>query len=113
MIHWIIVHARWWWQDLRLLATRSLHEFVDDRCTQIAASISYYVFFSIFPLIIFLVTAFGQVLRNDDVKDRVIDVLIETLPLAPDGARDELQSVLDGVATNLSLLGLLSIVGLI
>lgn len=113
MIQWLIVHLRWWFQDVKLLVTRSLQEFVDDRCTQIAASISYYVFFSIFPLTIFLVTIFGQVLRNEEVKDRVIDALMETLPLVPDGAQEELRAVLDGVSTNLSLLGLLSVVGLI
>lgn len=113
MNHGFLTEARWWWQDIKLLARRAIEEFVDDRCTQIAASISYYVFFSIFPLTIFLVTIFGQVLRNDDVKDQVIDALLEILPLAPTEGREELTQALEGVATNLSLLGLLSVVGLI
>jgi membrane protein len=107
------LEARLTWLDIKVLARRTVQEFADDRCTQIAASISYYVFFSVFPLSIFLVTVFGQVLRNDAVKDRVIDALMEVVPLSSDDGRDQLDQVLQGVATDLSLLGLLSVVGLI
>lgn len=112
-VRWLKVHARWAWQDARLLAQRSIQEFVDDRCTQIAASISYYVFFSIFPLTIFLVTAFGQLLRNESFKDRIIDAMMEVVPLAPVEGREQLEEILSGVTTELSLLGLFSIIGLI
>lgn len=110
---WIRTEARLYWADVKVLAKRAVQEFTDDRCTQIAASISYYVFFSVFPLIIFLVTLFGQVLRNQNVRERVIDALMEVVPLAPEEGREQLDQILSGVATDLSLLGLLSIVGLI
>lgn len=112
-IRWLKVHARWAWQDVRLLAQRSIQEFIDDRCTQIAASISYYVFFSVFPLTIFLVTAFGQLLRSDSVRDRVIDAMMEVVPLEPVEGREQLEEILSGVSTELSLLGLFSIIGLL
>lgn len=108
-----MLELRLTWEDVKILAQRAVQEFAEDRCTQIAASISYYVFFSIFPLSIFLVTVFGQVLRNDDIKDRVVDALMDVVPLTPGEGRAELEQVLEGVATDLSLLGLLSIVGLI
>jgi len=47
---------------LRLLVVRSIAEFADDNCTQMAAAISYYVLFSLFPLLIFLVGVLGIVL---------------------------------------------------
>lgn len=112
-IRWLKVHAGWAWQDARLLAQRSIQEFFDDRCTQIAASISYYVFFSIFPLTIFLVTAFGQLLRNETFKERVIDAMMEVVPLEPVEGREQLEEILSGVSTELSLLGLFSIIGLL
>ena len=102
----------WLKNDLVLTARRTGQEFVDDRCTQIAASISYYVFFSIFPLTIFLVTVLGQLLRDDDIKSDVVDTLLDIAPLTPDGGRAQLEQVLGGVSTDLSLLGLLSVVGL-
>ena len=109
----LLLETRLYLADVKVLARRSVQEFVDDRCTQIAASISYYVFFSVFPLSIFLVTIFGQVLRNDSVKERVIDALMEIVPLTPVEGRDQLEQVLSGVATDISLLGLLSVIGLI
>lgn len=100
-------------RDARLLARRAVTEFVDDRCTQMASSISYWVFFSFFPLAIFLVTISGQFLRDDELKIRVINALMRVLPLAPDQGREQLEKVLDGVSTDISLLGLISIIGMI
>ena len=112
MRDWLSTEARLYFADVKVLARRSVQEFADDRCTQIAASISYYVFFSVFPLTIFLVTVFGQVLRNDSVRERVIDGIMEIFPLTPVEGRQQLEEILTGVATDLSLLGLFSIVGL-
>lgn len=110
---WIETESRLYVADVKVLARRAVQEFTDDRCTQIAASISYYVFFSVFPLTIFLVTVFGQILRNDSVREDVIDALMEVVPLAPVEGRDQLETILSGVATDLSLLGLFSVIGLI
>ena len=49
---WLVLHLGWWRTDLQLLAKRSVSEFLDDHCAQLAASMSYYVFFSLFPLAI-------------------------------------------------------------
>lgn len=100
-------------RDAPILIKRAVSEFVDDRCPQMASSISYWVFFSIFPLAIFLVTVMGQFLRDEDLKNRVVDSLLEVLPVAPVEGRKQIESVLDGVSTDVSLLGLVSIIGLI
>lgn len=113
MRHWLDVHFRWLFKEAKLLFQVSLQEFIEDRCTQIAASISYFVFFSIFPLTIFLVTIFGQFLRNDSVKQQVVEALLDIIPLATEDGRAELEKVLDGVSTELSLLGMFALVGLI
>jgi membrane protein len=100
-------------RDAPVLIKRAVSEFVDDRCPQMASSISYWVFFSIFPLAIFLVTVMGQFLRDEDLKNRVVDSLLEVLPVAPVEGREQIESVLEGVSTDVSLLGLFSIIGLI
>lgn len=104
---------KWLWDDLLLTGRRSGQEFVEDRCTQIAASISYYVFFSIFPLTIFVVTVLGQLLRDEDIKAQVVDTILDIAPLAPVEGREQLTTILDGVSTDFSLLGLFSIIGLV
>ncbi|CAN5675393.1 YihY/virulence factor BrkB family protein [soil metagenome] len=108
----LLVFSRLFRRDAGLLAKRAASEFIDDRCTQMAASISYWVFFSIFPLAIFLVTIFGQFLRDDNLRLRVLNNLTRVLPLAGQG-RLQLEEALAGVSTDLSLLGLVSVVGLV
>lgn len=108
----LTVFARLCKRDVGLLARRAVSEFMDDRCTQMAASISYWVFFSIFPLAIFLVTIFGQFLRDDNLRLRVLDNLTRVIPLTGQ-ARLELEKTVEGVSTDLSLLGLTSVIGLI
>ena len=100
-------------RDAPLLMKRAVSGFVSDRCPQMASSISYWVFFSIFPLAIFLVTVSGQFLRDEDLKNRVIDALLGVLPLAPVEGREQIESVLAGVSTDVSLLGLASVFGLL
>ena len=57
-----------------------------DRCTQYAAAIAYRVLFSLFPLTIALVSIFGLVLQDDELRQDVIDELIDFLP-CPSRAR--------------------------
>lgn len=107
------IRLKWCWEDVLLTGRRAARQYADHRCTQIAAGISYYVFFSIFPLTIFVVTVLGQLLRDDDIKADVVDTILEVLPLAPVDGHDQLTNILNGVSTNLSLLGLISVIGLI
>jgi membrane protein len=101
-------------RDVRLLLKRAVSEFIDDRCTQMASSISYWVFFSVFPLAIFLVTVIGQFLRDEERRNRVTDALLDVLPLAPTiEGRVQIEKALEGVSTDISLFGLVSVLGLI
>jgi membrane protein len=49
-----------------------------------AASISYYTLFSLFPITLLAVSIFGIVLRDASVQQRVIEGFSEILPLQPD-----------------------------
>src|SRR3972149_5704427 len=60
---------------------RAIEDLFRDRCPQYAASISYHVIFSLFPLTIVLVSIFGLVLQDDELRQRVIDELVDVLPL--------------------------------
>ena len=104
---------RWWWNDTRTLVRRSVAEFGDDHCTQLAASISYYVLFSIFPLAILAVAVSGLILTDDSLRQDVIDDLFNALPLSEDEGREDLERAVNGVATGLSAIGLISIFGLL
>ena len=111
--HWWAVHLRWLWSDTRLLFLRTGQEFFDDRCTQLAAGIAYYVLFSIFPLAILLVSISGLVLTDQSIRQDVVDEIFSALPLSEGEGRADLETAVDGIATGLSAIGLISIVGLL
>jgi membrane protein len=91
---------------------RAIEDLFRDRCPQYAASIAYRVLFSLFPLTIVLVSIFGLILQEDDLRQEVIDQLINILPVSEEGQRDVQRSI-EGIASPLSAFGLISLVALI
>jgi membrane protein len=94
------------------LAQRSLAEFLDDHCPQLAAAIAYHVLFSLFPLAIVLAGIFGIVVHTTGVQADVVDAIVRNVPLSADGS-DRLRRLLQQSTGGLSALGLLGIVGLV
>ena len=111
--HWWVVHLRWFLSDARLLFRRTAEEFLDDHCSQLSAGIAYYVLFSIFPLAILVVSISGLVLTDDSIRQDVVDEIFQALPLSESEGRGDLESAVDGIATGLSAIGLVSILGLL
>ncbi|HSJ94464.1 MAG TPA: YihY/virulence factor BrkB family protein [Gaiellaceae bacterium] len=91
---------------------RAVEDLFRDRCPQYAASIAYRVLFSLFPLTIVLVSIFGLVLQDDELRQTVIDELIELLPVSEEGQAD-VESSIEGIATPLSAIGLISLLALL
>ena len=91
---------------------RAVEDMFADRCTQYAAAIAYRVLFSLFPLTIALVSIFGVVLQDDELRQSLINELVDYLPLDASGQAD-VQRQIEQIATPLSLLGLVSLVALI
>jgi membrane protein len=91
---------------------RAVEDMFTDRCTQYAAAIAYRVLFSLFPLTIALVSVFGLVLQDDELRQRVINDLIDILPVSESGQQN-VQTSIEQIATPLSALGLVSLVALL
>lgn len=91
---------------------RAIEDLFRDRCTQYAASIAYRVLFSLFPLTIVLVSIFGLVLQDDELRQDVIDELVAVLPVSPEGQANVQRSI-EGIATPLSAIGLVSLLALL
>lgn len=92
------------------LVRRTVHEFGDDRCSHMAAAISYYVLFSMFPLVTFLVSTLSLFLDADTVKEKVVDGVMEVVPLTEDQGADLLVGIVDDV---LAARGPISIISLL
>jgi membrane protein len=91
---------------------RAVEELFHDRCPQYAAAIAYRVLFSLFPLTIVLVSIFGLVLQDDDLREQVITDLIDVLPVSESG-QDSVRDSIEGIASPLSAIGLVSLVALL
>ena len=91
---------------------RAVEDMFTDRCTQYAAAIAYRVLFSLFPLTIALVSIFGLVLQDDELRQSVIDELITFLPIT-ETAQNDVQRSIEEIATPLSAFGLISLVALL
>ena len=70
---------------------RALVAFVLDRGSQMAAAMSYYALFSLFPLTLLAVSIFGIVLRDQPFQDRVLAAILEVLPIEDETIADALR----------------------
>jgi membrane protein len=77
-------------------------------CTQHAAGIAYRVLFSLAPLAIVLVSVFGLVLQDDDVREQVVDRVIEALPVDASG-KEDVENAIETIATPTSAAGFASL----
>jgi membrane protein len=94
------------------LAVRSAREFSDDGCTQMAAAISYYVLFSLFPLMILAVGVTGLLLQDSQFQDDLIDFLQDQLPVDSGGEEDIADQVSAVAGVGSGALGLFGLLGM-
>jgi membrane protein len=100
-------------KDLTIhLTERTFSEYSADRESQFAASISYHVLFSLFPLAIVVTAAFGVVSRLTGVRGSAINSIVDTLPLSSSGA-SSVRHLLEGATGSYSSLGFLGLIGLV
>jgi membrane protein len=82
--------------------------FYADHCPLQAAGIAYRVLFSIVPLAIVLVSIFGLVLQDDEIRKSVVNSIIGFLPVSTAGRKD-VEKALSSIATPASAAGLVSL----
>ncbi len=71
--------------------------FTRDDCPQLAAAISYYLLFSIVPLIILAVSVIGLLPEQHNVRNDIIDRVLEVVPLDQTAGRSALDKALNNV----------------
>jgi membrane protein len=88
---------------------RAWGDFSRDDGMVYAAAMTYYVLLSMFPFMIFVVSIFGLVVRDPDIQQNVVEVIIDQLP--PGVNLDaQVEGVISGVAdASPGLLGLIGI----
>jgi membrane protein len=87
----------------------AVERFSEARGPQAAASLSYYAFFSLFPLLLFILIAVGALLGREQAHARVVHFVGAILPVGQDVVRRTIEQGLAGVGglQLLAALGLL------
>ena len=83
------------WQQRHAVAAVPIavvRKFLDDRASSLAALIAYYAFFSLFPLLLVLVSVLGFVLDDDpSLREDVVDSALARIPVVGAQLGDELE----------------------
>ena len=100
-------------RTLWFLTRRTLQAYSVDNCSHLAAAISYYVLFSLIPLLIFVVSIFGFIVRNRDIQQEVIDRVVEATPLDQDEGQNLVTDTVRGVSRVSGVLSVVSALGMV
>lgn len=76
-----------------ILVKKVVRGFMDDDCPFLASAISYYALFSLFPLLLGLISILGFVLGTSRVKEESMNVVQAYLPGAVDLVRENVEQV--------------------
>lgn len=99
-------------RDLGVAVQHAAAGFSRDRCAQMAAAISFWALFSIFPLVMALVAVAGLFVDRSTVQHEVIDWVTSYVSVTPEG-RADLERMLSGAVSGLGAIGLVGLVGLV
>jgi membrane protein len=95
------------------LLGRGVSEYFEDDCPQRAAAISYYSLLSLFPLSILLVAIFGIVADDSASRQRVVEFVLDNVPLREDRGRADLEELLNSVTAASGGFGIFGVAGLL
>jgi YihY family inner membrane protein len=91
------------------LAFAVVKKFGDDRAGNLAALVAYYAFFSLFPLLLVLVTVTGFVLSgNPELQGKLVDSALQQFPVVGDELRTSIGAFNgSGIALAVGIVGAL------
>ena len=91
------------------LIKEAVQEFFIDNCPQLAAAISFYLLFSIFPLALVIISVTGFILKSPATQVEVIEGIGSLLPVSG----DFIASTIKGVVSTRTTVGIAATIGLI
>lgn len=93
-------------------AVTTVKHYGEHNCGQLAAGIAYYVLFSVFPLLIFLVAVVG-IFLNDSAQQDIVDQVMKVVPLSETSGRDNVEQAVNAVSGSSGpAVGLIGVVGM-
>src|SRR5688572_6777283 len=92
---------------------RAIKGFSADGCSQRAAAISYFGLLSLFPLVLFAVSFIGIVAPNSSLRERVVDIVLNNIPLGQSGPNDVGTALRDVSGIEIDAIGVFGLVALV
>lgn len=92
------------------IALRTGSGFTADRCGIAAAGITYFALISIFPLALVGLSIAGFVFSSDADQQRLLDAVMERLPIQEGGGRSDLAGVINSIVAARGTLGVAGII---
>jgi len=99
-----------WAKEIYRFLREAINEFLTDNCLHLAASISYYVLFCLFPLTLAAVSILGLLFNEKGVQEKVILALSAFLPPVKE---DFIKDAIEQVSRNWAATSAITIVGLL
>src|SRR3972149_9261735 len=87
----IIEHLKTTWR----LIVETYNKCDQDSCATLAAALAFHSFFSIFPMLLFLIYIGSQVLQTEGVRELLSSGLIQFLPTGGDSISEVISATLD------------------
>jgi membrane protein len=81
-------------QGVLKVIIRTLERFGRTRTPEAAAGIAFYGLFSLFPLLLIMVSMGSSILDHPQAQDQVLDLLMEAFPISVDLVEENIQRVL-------------------
>ena len=83
-----------------------------DGCGQKAAAISYFGLLSLFPLVLFAVSFIGIVAPESSLRERVVDAVLDNIPLGQEGPNDVGTAIKDVSGAETDAVGIFGLIAL-
>ncbi len=94
--------VRWPWFDI---AVSTVKRFSDDDGGFYAAGLSYYVFFSMFPLLLFATSLLGYLTLDESTQTRIFEAGVKAVPLLEDALSPDGFKAIEANRQGLALTG--------
>jgi membrane protein len=83
---------------------KTVREFTDDQCQDLAAGLTYYTVLSIFPALIAVFSLLGVVGQGKEGANAVIDIVTQVAPDAAEGLRGPIEELAGSQAAGFALI---------
>ncbi len=95
------------------VALRTVSGYSADRCGIAAAGITYFALISIFPMALVALSVAGFVFSSEADQQRLVNSIMDNLPIDEAGGRQDLQDVIDTVVDARGTIGIIGILSAI